>query len=394
MAIFTGMGKPVRAQDFDGRQRLFEQMRRCSCGTVTFLPLPCRSCGKTDQQSVYDWARSTGKKWLTKRTLMSGLWTLAAMALIVVVSWGSPLVLAALIPLVVLLLLLRKKLFGKQKIHTAYWLFHRGKVASGLSLRKKFLLMEEAAAAEYINGYEGDLSRLENALRYAKEQQEAEQIYMNCRRLAQVYHNRRLSLLMARCLMRMTLYEGVCVDLDEVCRHLMPEDLQEEGVLLKVLSDCVRFTCIPPGDDTARALVRICGMRLQKAFYATASSTTSVRELLRTRNVHYFFSPEDRERMGRIWMCVGAAGCLDEAEAQAALEAMDADAALQEKIGMRLDDLKESENFFAHYWSRLCWYDANSNPRKCMEKLMALDSEPLAAALQEQWGAHRAAKEG
>lgn len=385
MSIFTGMGKPVRSQDLTGRRPLFEQMRRCSCGAVTYLPLACRSCGKNDMMTVHDWAHSTGRKAQLKNLLCSFAAMLVAVLVIGLLGGETPMVLLAVLPVVLFVVAVRYGWMDK-RTQTTYWLFHRGKWASGLSTKTQ-LLMEEAAAEEYINGYEGDVARLERMLEAASDQQQVEKIYLHCRQLAQVFHNRRLSALMARCLMRLNLYEGICVDLDEICRHLVPEDADMENQLLSVLSECARFTCIPPGDDTAHAMLRIFGVRLQRAYAASAPSTSTLASLVYKKNVHFYFTQEEREQIRRIWVCTGGAGCLDEELAAAELQRINTAFEESGKSGMNIGELAEDDQTFARYWSDLCWYDADSEPRKALEKLIDLESDPMVTTLFEQWAA-------
>jgi hypothetical protein len=391
MSIFTGMGKPVRLQDLTGRRPLIEQMKRCSCGAVTFLPLPCRRCGKTELTPVRTWAEDMGRNMQRKNLLLSVAAAVAAGGLIAALSGGTALALLGAVPLIPLAIAIPRGWLDKQTL-TRYWLFHREAAPSGLSM-KKIPLLEEAALEEYINGYEGDLNRLERMLENAKDQQQAEAVYLNCRQLAQVFHNRRVSELMFNCLRRMTLYEGVCVDLDEICRHLMAEDADEESTLLEVLSECARFTCVPPGEDTARAMLRIFGMRLQRAYAASAPSNSTLAALTYRKKVQFYFSEEEREHIRRIWFSTGGTGCTDTALAAAALQRITTEFEESGAATTNIYDLAEGDRTFARYWSELCWYGADSEPRRALEQLIELENDPMMYALSKNWNTAGAQEE-
>lgn len=254
MRSVWGVYIPAGAKDFPGPIALRKQLRRCSCGQMTFLPLPCRSCGAQRSEPAFRWALR--RAWVRR----AGRWGLAAVYLLaagcaalriwpplaVLIAGGTAAVLAADV--------IRSTAEGD----ICFWLFHdsaRGK--------KKLPLANAARIGALTDAYDADLRRLERMLETDRGPECAERVFYMAQDLTQVFHNRRVSAVLAGCLTALPLSEGICVDLDQVCAWLEPEDVSAET--LAKLAECARFTCLPAGEPTARFVCRFCALRFQEA---------------------------------------------------------------------------------------------------------------------------------
>lgn len=247
MQSVWGVYVPVGAEEFPGPQALRQRLQRCSCGEMSFLPLPCGRCGGRNQEPAFQFALR--RAW-TQRVRR---WALAALYCLVAGYVGYRLwpPLALVVVGVTLAALAFDLLQRTGEGDICFWLFHQ----SGRSGQS----MADIPSIEAItDAYDTDVRRLELMLESDSSPASAERVFYLAQSLTEVYHNRRISALLARCLTVLPLSEGICVDLDQICAWLEPEDLSVEG--LRKLGECARLTCLPPGEQTARFVARACAL--------------------------------------------------------------------------------------------------------------------------------------
>lgn len=252
MKSVWGVYVPAGEKEFPGPIALRKQFRRCSCGQMTFLSLPCRNCGAQKSESAFRWALR--KAWIRR----IGRWLFAA-AYLLVAGYAA---LQIWVPLAVLIAIGTVAAVAADLIRSTpdgdicFWLFHD-------RARGKKKLADAARIEALTDAYDGDLRRLEQMLQQNPDPECAERVFYMAQDLTRVFHNRRVSALLANCLTKLPLSEGICVDLDQVCAWLEPEDVSPE--VLSKLGECARFTCLPAGEPAACFVSRFCAFRLQEA---------------------------------------------------------------------------------------------------------------------------------
>lgn len=382
MAKVIRSSRPLPLSDHPGPLPLRRQLRRCACGCLTFLNLPCRRCGRRWMQPEFDRARRCGAKRLAR--LVAGMLacTLAAMWLVAQVwPW------LAVLPVVVLLVVAATEWSDDGlSLYETFFLFHPWK---RVYARDKLTAADAESLFQLQQAYDGDLRRLEQMLDGCREQEDraarAEEIFCLGRQLAEIYHNRRLSALLAGCLLLMQPEEGIRVDLEQVCRYLCPQDLLQmanEGRLLDWLDSWVKASCLPAGQYTARTLVRICGLRVEKTM-AECAPLLSGSRIVEADRCSGSFTQLEISKMQAIWLSCGFADrCLDEKSA-----AMDG-----WKKGDRADRLElgisrlQKEHLAAQYWSDVCWYEEQSTARQSFLELLGQCGNRQEKELLDSWG--------
>lgn len=242
---------PVGAAEFPGPITLREQLRRCSCGQLTFLSLPCRNCGAQKSEPAFRWAlRKARKRRIGRWVFAAGYLLLAGYAALQI--W---------VPLAVMIAVGTAGAVAIDFIRSTpeedicFWIFHD-------SAWGKKKLADTARIEALTDAYDADLRRLERMMKPNPSPECAERVFYMAQDMARIFHNRRVSALMANCLALLPLSEGICVDLDQVCAWLEPRDVSPTA--LSKLGECARFTCLPAGEPTARFVGRFCAFRVQE----------------------------------------------------------------------------------------------------------------------------------
>lgn len=253
MESVWGVYVPAGAEEFPGPVPLRRCLRRCRCGQLTFLPLPCPNCGGQNFEPAFSFALR--RAW----TRRAGRWVLAAVY-VLAAGYGAWKLWPPLAPAVagVTAAALAADLVRRTpEGDICFWLFHDS--ARG---RKKLPLADIPRVGAVTDAYDADVTRLERMLEAGQDPGCAERVFYLAQGLAGVYHNRRISALLAKCLGLLPLSEGICVDLEQVCAWLEPEDVPAD--VLKKLSACACLTCLPPGEQTARFTARYCALLVQR----------------------------------------------------------------------------------------------------------------------------------
>lgn len=263
MQSVWGVYTPAGAEEFPGPIAVRKRLRRCCCGQMTFLPLPCRNCGAQKNEPAFQWALR--KAW----TRRFGRWVLAAVYLLLAgyAAFQIWVPLAGLIAVGTITALATDLIFSTVDRDICYWLFHDH--GGG-----KKILADAARIEALTDAYDSDLRRLERMLEQNPES--AERVFYMSQDLAAVFHNRRVSALLANCLTNLPVSEGICVDLDLICAWLEPEDVSPDT--LYKLGECARFTCLPAGGPTACFVDYFCAFRIQE-YKRNAHSARKVSEL-------------------------------------------------------------------------------------------------------------------
>lgn len=266
MQSVWGVYVPVGAKDFPGPIALRKQFRRCGCGQMTFLSLPCRNCGAQKSEPAFRWALR--KAW-TRRI---GRWILAAVYLLLagLAALQIWVPLAGMIAVGTVAAVAVDLIRSTPDSDICYWLFLNG-------AREKKKLTDTARIEALTDAYDGDLRRLEQMLQQDSSPECAESVFYMAQDLTRVFHNRRVSALLANCLARLPLSEGICVDLDQVCAWLEPEDISPE--ILSKLGECARFTCLPAGGPTAGFVGRFCAFRIQESLEKNSATGQDIPDL-------------------------------------------------------------------------------------------------------------------
>lgn len=363
-----GVYVPVGVEEFPGPTALREQLRRCSCGHMTFLSLPCRNCGAQKSEPAFRWA--SRKAW-TRRI---GRWAFAAVYLLLAgyVALQLWIPLAALIAVVTVGALAVNLIRGTSEGDICYWLFH-----DSAGERKK--LADTAGAEALSDAYDDDLRRLERMMELDPSQECAEQVLYMAQEMAGIFHNRRVSALMAGCLAALPLSEGICIDLDQVCAWLEPEDVSD--ALLSKLGQCALLTCLPAGEPTARFVGRFCAFRIQKMVegnplpyhlpindipYLSGSGGLSLQEAVESK--------KERDSLSALWNL--AAAYLT----PQALHSAEPPNAPQDIL---MDEVPEGTAYIADAWFRYAWGYPTTTAFREMEDLF---SDSLGQYLKENWG--------
>lgn len=250
MQSVWGVCAPVREGEFPGPVALRKRLRRCGCGQMTFLSLPCRNCGARKSEPAFRWALR--KAWARR----IGRWILAVayMLLAGCVAFQIWAPFAWLIAAGTITALVADLIRSTADGDICYWLFHD----SGGGKKK---LADAARIEALTDAYDGDLRRLERML--DEDPKSAQRVFCMAQELTEVFHNRRISALLANCLVSLPISEGICIDLDQICAWLKPEDVSPE-ILFK-LGECARFTCLPARKPTARFVGHFCEFRIQES---------------------------------------------------------------------------------------------------------------------------------
>lgn len=366
MRSLWGVYVPAGAEEFPGPIALRKQLRRCGCGQMTFLSLPCRNCGAQRNEPAFRWARR--KAW-TRRI---GRWVLAAVYLLVA-GWAA---FQIWVPLAWLTAVGTAAALAADLIRSTpdgdscFWLFHDR--AGG-----KKTLADAARIEALTDAYDGDLRRLEQMLE--RDPESAGRVFYMAQDLAQVFHNRRVSALLAACLAKLSISEGICVDLDQICAWLEPEDVSPE-VLLK-LGECARFTCLPAGGPTARFVGRFCAFRIQEAMkqdtltgYAPIWRVPDPNRPSRISLRRAVGSKRERAALSALWNL---------AAVYLTPQTPGGPAPSEHSSGTAANGTPEGAAYYADAWRR---YTRQSSTAPTFQEIEKLLNDKLGASLKKQWG--------
>lgn len=274
MQSVWGVYVPSGEDEFPGSIVLRKQLRRCSCGQMTFLSLPCRCCGAQKSEPAFRWALRRA------RIRRAGRWGLAA-AYVLVAGYAALWIwppLAVLIAVGTVAALAVDAIQNTAEDDICFWLFH-----DGTGRGKNLPVADISRIGALTDAYDADLRRLKQMLESDHSPKCAERVFYLTQELAQVFHNRQVSALLMNCLTALPLSEGISIDLDQICAWLLPEDVSPDA--MAKLEECARFTCLSAGVPTARFVGRFCAFRLQKSLESSgvkgsyAAGNISRREL-------------------------------------------------------------------------------------------------------------------
>lgn len=368
MRSVWGAYVPVRAEEFPAPTTLRKQLRRCSCGQMTFLSLPCRNCGAQNSEPAFRWALR--KAW-TRRI---GRWIFAAAYLLAAgyVAFQIWVPLAALIAAGTVGALVADLIRSTPEGDICFWLFHD-------SAQKKKELADTARIEALTNAYDADLGRLEQMIQLDPSPECAERVLYMAQEMTQVFHNRRVSALIAKCLTALPLSEGICVDLDQVCAWLEPEDVSPE--VLSKLGECAHFTCLPAGEPTARFVGRFCAFRVQEMVERNASLHSypawNIPDLCRSGEISLrraVGSKQERDSLSALWNLAAVyltPWMLCTPKPPACPE------------DLLIEEIPDGAAYIADIWLWNTWQDPATTAFREMEKLF---NDSLGWSLKKRWG--------
>lgn len=360
-----GVYIPSGEDEFPGPIALRKQLRRCSCGQMTFLSLPCRCCGAQKSEPAFRWAL---RKAQTRR---AGRWALAA-AYVLAAGYAALRIwppLAVLIAVGTVAALAVDVIQNTAENDICFWFFH-----DGTERGKNLPVADISRIGALTDAYDADLRRLEQMVESDHSPECAESVFYLAQELAQVYHNRRVSALLLNCLTALPLSEGICVDLDQICAWLLPEDVSPDA--MTKLEECARFTCLPAGGPTARFVGRFCAFRLQKSLESRgvkgsyAAGTISRRELSLRKAIP---SKKERACLSALWNLTGIY-----LTPQTSQEAVPAENAYSVSAGTDL----EQGGDIAEEWFKSAFENPNGPEFREMERLLY---NHLGLSLKKKW---------
>ena len=377
--------QPLDITHNPGRLLLRQQLRRCSCGCLSFLDLPCRNCGCKRWKSEFSRAHARGRRQVCVYLGGIVLMTLVAMGVVAIVHPGLALLPSAL----AVILVVSEWKNGGMSLYDTFFLFHQKRVRGD----KKLVTAADTECLLAIQeAYDGDLLRLENMLEKARVAEDyaikVEQLFLQARQLASIYHNRRLSALMARCLLFMQPEEGIRVDMDEVCRFLYPQDLEDvanDGTLLRWLNNWVKASCLPMGRYTAQALVRICALRIE-SFAVGMVPAEVCRHIIDTKWCQRSFTKTERIMIQAIWTASGLGGDWSKQGVFPLRQWQQ-----MKKKGMLDRPLQHTvrAHLPAQYWADICLYSREEIPYGDFMDLVKGGTDEHGKQLLEMWGQAR-----
>lgn len=371
-----GTDVPIRLEDYPEVPALAKSFRRCRCGQTTFLDMPCHACGNQHLEPVFEAADKRARKSRILLVLI-GLPVLAAACILLGLIW-PPLIVAALI--VAGIAVLPSIQYGSREIFQCYWIFHSPTAFKKMADRTPYV--EPAALDEISNGYDNDLAYLNHLLHKNPTMECAQLVFRQAQNLTSVYHNRRVSALMMECLIHLPVEDGICLDVDQICEYLQPEDLKDDKAALAKLYDCVRFTSLCPGEETAKFVLRYCAERLQQAQLRQNPGKTIV-EAAETRPLFIYFAPKERKMLAAIWN-YSSIGHVYNPEAPG-LKCWSEPAAV-ELSQKALRDLPPHNNLMAIYWYDHVWYSDTGRPALNFRSMIESNGNDFAIELMAKWG--------
>lgn len=375
-----GRDNVIRPADCPPSSLLQERFRRCRCGTVTFLDGPCRTCGRTDLTPVFVLAERRSRRDGQIRLLG------CVVSLVVGLFLLSCLWLPLLIPGIVVAVVALWPAPGwtaARRIHRCYWLFHRKK--PGLFHQGDERLADPDVLQEMMDAYDSDLRYLEQRLEKTPDAETAEQVFAQAHILAGIYHNRKVSGLMMKCLLLVPVSEGICLDMEEVCAHLHVEDFPKPEEVLAKVHDCVLLTCLCPGERTARFVVWYCAVRVQQVQYSRNPESTVEKAAGDLSALASWFSDKEKTMLSDIWLRSAVGLPAPDKEAKE-LSRWNDDKTFQDEKEFRLGMVSQESFLLALYWFDHVWYERNSTMSWRFRKLIRTGASSFGAKLAARWG--------
>lgn len=370
----------ILPEDYPPPKALRERYRRCKCGEATFLDMPCRKCGRTDQEPVFHLAEKRSRA-DRRRRLLCGLLAVVVAFVLLALLWPPLLIPGCVVALVALR---RPLVMGKAgDLYRCYWLFHRKKPS--LFQYRKTLLAEPEPIQEMLTAYDADLGYLEKTLKSNMTSDNAKQILPLALSLTDVYRNRRLSAVLMVCLALLPASEGICVDLDLVCENLDIADFQGAETVLKKLYEYAQLSCLNPGPGTAKFVVRFCARRVQEKQRERHPEMTVEQAGQDVYRLADWLKEEERSMLSEIWYrsTIGAAAPDETAPELKRWTTSKKYVTLRQTP---LAQLGEKDRSLETYWFDQVWYDATGLMGTNFRQLLRLSSNDFERELGDSWG--------
>lgn len=231
--------KPLIPSQYPATNKPINSLRRCECGRMTFLNLPCEDCGKTPSKLVFE---DTNLSMIKYQTTLFGV-AIAGGVCLAIVAWMLLNVVWAIISLVLTIAVLALMvLFLKSVDQTDsryYWKFHSDIKPLFTIESKSAAPLEPSTLEPIIDSWYLDISRLER-LALKKDWQA---VQSGISQLASVFRNPRLSRLQYNYLLN----TGFNIEdeylVDELCMHIQCEDIADEEIplLLRKMAYICRY---------------------------------------------------------------------------------------------------------------------------------------------------------
>lgn len=378
-----GSTVPIKSEDYPAPQILRNRLKRCKCGQMTFLDLPCRACGNIDLEPAFVYARRQNNLYKARNGLKIILY-LAAASVAMLLIW-PPLVI--LVAIAAIIAAVSSRGFGGPDVGTCFWLFHDSQKFSGQWYGIGNTPMADPDALDALTaGYDGDLLRLERMLDDVPDAEHALAVFHAVRSMAEIYHNHRVSMLLMRSLMLLPLSDGIRLDLDQICCFLRPEDFDDDKKLLEYLYEGARFTCICPGEATARCLARLCAVRIQREELEKHPEWT-VDHCAQARPMETYFDETECKMVTNIWL-QSAIGKND-TDSIRRLELWEQDPEYIELRSSQIKELSPGSNAVADLWFDRFWYNSRSEQRRSFfEMVYSHCDSPADHFLLLLWNGH------
>lgn len=231
--------KPLIPSQYPATNKPINSLRRCECGRMTFLNLPCEDCGKMPSKLVFE---DTNLSMIKYQTTLFGV-AIAGGVCLAIAAWMLLNVVWAIISLVLTIAVLALMvLFIKSVDQTDsryYWKFHSNIKPLFTVENKSAAPLEPSTLEPIIDSWYLDISRLERlALKM-----DWEAVQSGISQLASVFRNPRLSRLQYNYLLNTGFNIEDEYMLDELCMHIQCEDIADKDIplLLRKMAYICRY---------------------------------------------------------------------------------------------------------------------------------------------------------
>lgn len=261
--------RPLTPKQYPGTGRPMQTLRRCACGRMTFLDLPCGNCGATPKTAVLE--EKGGGEYLFQAAVLGGILLPGAAVTIAAAALVHPAA-AVLIALaaVAAAAAAEVKLFRTDAADRQfYWRSHSEWKPLFRRVEAALPRLEGKRLEPIIDAWYLDMDRVE---RLALREDWAQAMY-GARQLSQVFRNARLARLQYQALLHLPGDGREGYDLNEVCANLRSGDIPDEDVLsvLRMIGDAVHQGGCTEQDNLKRLFAPLLQRHLRRiGQYASA----------------------------------------------------------------------------------------------------------------------------
>ena len=214
--------RTVSPDELPGRRPSRQALRKCSCGRVSYLDLPCAACGGELAQTLEKtWVRNM-RQFARRRCLELFLCVLAVGILLALFFWNAALLVLGLIAAILAAAVGLLPIIDRQRSFSDFWLLHNED-----ELRQP---VGGASLEPLTDAYFLDLSRLEwiaERVCARGDRASVRRLLLYADQLSYAFNNPRLARLQMKLLLAVPGTEEMGLDLDLICSQLRADDIPE-----------------------------------------------------------------------------------------------------------------------------------------------------------------------